>query len=89
MDELIDIMLEIVYTARTTVRIAVDDYPTELVKAKFIKLDSEHIRFVLDCMQENTTKICNMKKYYGRCFSMLRPPSTATTLSLSPTIWQI
>ena len=63
LDELVDIMLETICTARTTVRIAGDDYPAELVKAKFMKLDSEHIRFVLDCMQENTTKIRNMKQY--------------------------
>ncbi len=42
LDELVDIMLETVCTARTTVRIAGDDYPAELVKAKFMKLDSEH-----------------------------------------------
>ena len=63
LDELVDIMLETICTARTTVRIAGDDYPAELVKSKFLKLDSEHIRFVLDCMQENTTKIRNMKQY--------------------------
>ena len=63
LDELMDIMLETICTARTTVRIAGDDYPAELVRAKFMKLDSEHIRFVLDCMQENTTKIRNMKQY--------------------------
>ena len=63
LDELVDIMLETICTARTTIRIAGDDYPAELVKSKFMKLDSEHIRFVLDCMQENTTKIRNMKQY--------------------------
>lgn len=56
-------MLETVCTARATVRIAGDDYPAELVKAKFLKLDSSHIEFVLDCMRENTTKIRNMKQY--------------------------
>ena len=34
-----------------------------LAKAKFMKLDAEHIRFVLDCMKENTTKIRNIKQY--------------------------
>ena len=63
LDELVDIMLETVCTARTTIRIAGDDYPAELVKAKFLKLDSSHIEFVLDCMRENTTKIRNMKQY--------------------------
>ena len=62
-DEIVDIMLETVCTARKSVRIAGDDYPAELVKAKFMKLNSEHIRFVLDCMRENTTKIRNIKQY--------------------------
>ena len=57
LDEIVDIMLETVCTRRKTIRIAGDDYPAELVKAKFMKLDSEHIRFVLDCMRENTTKM--------------------------------
>ena len=56
-------MLETVCTARKTIRIAGDDYPAELVKSKFMKLDSEHIRFVLDCMSENTSKIRNIKQY--------------------------
>jgi len=63
LNEILDIMLETVCTARKTIRIAGDDYPAEFVKAKFMKLDSEHIRFVLDCMQENTTKIHNIKQY--------------------------
>ena len=62
-DEIVDLMLETVCTARKSVRIAGDDYPAELVKAKFMKLNSEHIRFVLDCMRENTTKIRNIKQY--------------------------
>ena len=63
LNEIVDIMLETVCTARKKIRIAGDDYPAELVKSKFMKLNSEHIRFVLDCMQENTTKIRNIKQY--------------------------
>ena len=63
LDEIVDLMLETICTARKTIRIAGDDYPAELVKSKFMKLDSEHIRFVLDCMSENTTKIRNIKQY--------------------------
>ena len=63
LDEIVDLMLETVCTARKTIRIAGDDYPAELVKSKFMKLNSSHIQFVLDCMQENTTKIRNIKQY--------------------------
>ena len=63
LDEILDIILETVCTARKTIRIAGDDYPAELVKAKFMKLNSSHIEFVMDCMRENTTKIRNIKQY--------------------------
>ncbi len=63
LNEIVEIMLETVCTARTRVRIAGDDYPAELVKSKFLKLNSSHIEFVLDCMKENTTKIRNIKQY--------------------------
>ena len=57
LDEIVEIMLETVCTARKTIRIAGDDYPAELVKSKFMKLNSSHVEFVLDCMRENTTKM--------------------------------
>ena len=63
LNEIVDLILETVCTSRKKIRIAGDDYPAELVKSKFMKLNSEHIRFVLDCMQENTTKIRNIKQY--------------------------
>ena len=63
LDEIVDLMLETVCTARKTIRIAGDDYPAELVKSKFMKLNSSHVEFVLDCMRENTTKIRNIKQY--------------------------
>ena len=56
-------LVETVCTARKTIRVAGDDYPAELVKAKLLKLNSGHIEFVMDCMRENTTKIRNIKKY--------------------------
>jgi len=63
LDEIVSLMLETVCTRRRMIRIAGDDYPAELVKSKFMKLNSSHIRFVLDCMHQNTTKIRNIKKY--------------------------
>lgn len=62
-DEIVDLMLETVCTRRKVIRIAGDDYPAEFVKGRFMKLNSDHIRFVFDCMRENTTKIRNMKQY--------------------------
>ena len=73
-NEIADLILETVCSARKTIRIAGDDYPAELVKSKFMKLDSDHIRFVLDCMWENTTKIRNIKQYLRA--ALFNAPST-------------
>ena len=63
LDEIVDLMLETVCSSRRRIRIAGDDYPAELVKAKFMKLNSSHIEFVFDCLRENTTKIRNIRQY--------------------------
>jgi hypothetical protein len=62
-NEIVDLILENVCTAKKTLRIAGDDDPAELVKSKFLKLDSSHLEFVLDCLKKNTTDIRNIKKY--------------------------
>ena len=62
-NEIVDLMLETICTSRKTIRIASDDFPAELVKSKFLKLDVMHIEYVLDCMKNNTTEIRNIKKY--------------------------
>lgn len=63
LNEIVDLILETLCTARKTICIASDEYPAELVKAKFLKLNYEHIEFVLDCMHENTTEVRNIRKY--------------------------
>ena len=63
LDEIVDIILETVCSSRKKIRIAGDDYPAELVKSKFMKLNSSHIEFVFDCLRENTTKIRNIRQY--------------------------
>ena len=63
LDEIVSLILETVSSRRKYLRIAGDDYPAELVKSKFMKLNSGHIEYVLDCMHQNTTKVRNIKKY--------------------------
>ena len=46
-----------------TVRIGGDEYPYELVKAKYLKLNSSHLNYVIDRMKNTTTKIANIKAY--------------------------
>ena len=63
LDEIVEIMVETVCARRRYTRVAGSDFPHEVVKSRLLKLNGEHIRFVMDCMKENTTKIRNIKQY--------------------------
>ena len=63
LDELVELMVDTVCSRRETIRIAGDDYLAEVVKSRFLKLNSSHIEYVLDRMRENTTYVSNIKKY--------------------------
>ena len=62
-EELFEVICEVVCVKRKTVRVGGEDYPYELVKSKFLKLDSTHLQYVIGCMQNTTTKIANIKAY--------------------------
>lgn len=63
LDEIAELIVDTVCSARKTIRIAGDDYPAEVVKSRFMKLDSSHVQYVMDCMADNTTYVRNIKKY--------------------------
>ena len=63
LDELVELMVDTVCSHREMIRIAGDDYPAEVVKSRFLKLNSSHVEYVLDRMRENTTYVRNIKKY--------------------------
>ena len=63
LDEIVDLIVDTVCSARKVIRIAGDDYPAEVVKSRFMKLDSSHVQCVMDCMKDNTTYVRNIKKY--------------------------
>lgn len=61
--EILELLVETVCTKRQTIRIAGDDKPADIVKSRFMKLNEEHIRYMMGCMKENTTKVRNIKQY--------------------------
>ena len=61
--EMQELLVDTVCSNRKIIRIAGDDKPFEVVKGKLMKLNSDHIRFVLMCMKENTTQVRNMRQY--------------------------
>ena len=77
LDELVELIVDTVCSARKTIRIAGDDYPAEVVKSRFMKLDSSHIEYVLSSKQENTTYVRNIKKYL--LAALYNAPSTISS----------
>ena len=63
LDEIVELMTEVVCAKRQFTRVAGSDFPHEAVKSRLLKLDSQHIQFVMDCMKQNTTKVKNIKQY--------------------------
>ena len=63
LQEILGLLVDTVCTKRDYIRIASDDRPRDVVKSRFMKLDSGHIQYVLDCLKENTTDVRNIKQY--------------------------
>lgn len=63
LDEMVELIVEAVCSRKETIRVAGNDFPQAVVKSRLLKLDGQHIRFVFDCLRENTTQVRNMKQY--------------------------
>ena len=74
LDEIVDLLTETVCTKKDSVIIAGDAYPSAVVKSKLLKLNAEHIEYVIDCMKSNTTEVRNIKKYL--LAALFNAPST-------------
>ena len=61
--QIVDLLVDTCSTKRKMLRIAGDDKPVEVVRSRFMKLNADHIRFVLDSLAENTVPVRNMKQY--------------------------
>lgn len=61
--EMLELLVDTVCSRRKLIRIAGDDKPAEVVKAQLMKLNSDHLRFVLMCLKENTSQVRNIRQY--------------------------
>ena len=61
--QIVNLLVDTCATNRKTLSIAGDDKPAEVVRSRFMKLNADHIRFVLKCLAENSSPIRNMKQY--------------------------
>ena len=61
--QIVNLLVDPCATNRKLLHIAGDDKPAEVVRSRFMKLNADHIRFVLKCLAENSSPIRNMKQY--------------------------
>ena len=61
--EIMELMVETVCSTKPVIRVAGNDFPAEVVKSRLLKLTDEHLRYVLACLRENTTKVRCIKQY--------------------------
>ena len=61
--QIVDLLVDTCATKRKMLRIAGDDRPAKVVRSRFMKLNADHIKFVLKCLADNSSPIRNMKQY--------------------------
>lgn len=69
-----DLILETALCKNKSIIVASSEYPAELVRSKFLKLNMFHVEYAMDCMRKNTSKIHNIKKYL--LAALFNAPST-------------
>lgn len=62
-NEIVEIMLDAVCSTSPTIRINGEDMPQPVVKSRFLKLDSGHIDYVLQAMNDCPSDIRNIRAY--------------------------
>ena len=61
--EILELLVETICTEKETIRISGEEKPAAVVKGRLMKLNSEHIRYVIDCMRANTSRVRNIRQY--------------------------
>ena len=63
LDEIVELMTDVMCSSGLTISIAQNSYPAEYVQERFLKIRSQHIQYVIECIRQSDTKIHNIKKY--------------------------
>ena len=63
-NNMVDIMVSVIISNKTTIRISGEEIPQQMVKERLLKLNSEHITYVLECLNRTKNKIHNIRAYY-------------------------
>ena len=62
-DEIVELMLGIMYSAKKTIRISSNEYPADYIKNRIMKLNYDNIEYMFNNLDKTTTKITNIYEY--------------------------
>ncbi len=62
-DGYVELMAETCASRRGYIRVNGEEMPAELVRERLLKLDGEHIRYVMDSLRQNTAQVVNIRAY--------------------------
>lgn len=62
-DGFVELMTEVCCSTRDTLRINQEEMAAEVVKSRLLKLDGGHIEYVLECLNQNTARVGNIRAY--------------------------
>ena len=63
LDELVELMLDTVCSTKSTIRVAGEELPAEVVRSRLLRLTDAHLLYVLDRVRENTTEVRHVRQY--------------------------
>ena len=63
LDGIKELMIETCMSKLPEIRVGKQEKPKGVVESRLKKLNINHIRYVMDCMSENTTNVRNMRQY--------------------------
>lgn len=67
LDEIVELMTDTICTGKKTVRISGEDIPAEVVRSRLLKLNCDHVLYVMDCLSETRSTIRNIRQYTLAC----------------------
>ena len=62
-NELVSLMVDTICSTKPFIRVNGENIPHEVVKSTFLKLNSNHIEYVLEAMDKNSSDVRNIRSY--------------------------
>ncbi|MEE0897129.1 MAG: DUF6017 domain-containing protein, partial [Acutalibacteraceae bacterium] len=63
LDEIVEIMVDVVCSKEPYIRVNKQEYPHEVVKSRFLKIDASHIEYIYDALKDNTSNVRNIRAF--------------------------